>query len=240
MELAGKVALITGASGGLGITVAESFAAAGLHLALTYRSDDDRKTLSDRLHKHLSQLHLEKADLTNEDDVVRLFAGVKKRFTRIDIVCNLVGGFMQNTPVKDLSLRDWEKMISLNLTTCFLSCREAVKAMYGSGYGRIINISAMPGLYVEPERGAYGLSKAGVAYLTRLLGLELKRSGITASALAPSVILTDANREWGNPDDIPYWVTPEEIADTMLNLCKEESRSINGAVIEIFGGVSAI
>jgi NAD(P)-dependent dehydrogenase (short-subunit alcohol dehydrogenase family) len=109
--------------------------------------------------------------------------------------------------------------------------------MKDKNYGRIINVSAKPGLYPEAERGAYGVSKAGVAFLSRMLGAELKRSGITVNALAPSIIKTAANESWGDPKEMKYWVTPEQLADTIVFLCKETSNSITGTVIESFGGV---
>jgi NAD(P)-dependent dehydrogenase (short-subunit alcohol dehydrogenase family) len=126
-------------------------------------------------------------------------------------------------------------MMDLNLKSAFLCTREALKIMSRKGSGRIVNISAMAGLNPSAGRGAYCISKASVATLTRITAEEVKGTGITVNALAPSIIVTEANVRSSPGEDYSKWVKPEEVAELILYLCSEPARSINGAVIEVKG-----
>lgn len=237
MSLQNKVTVITGATGGLGPVVAERFYDEGCNLVISDLNEDKFSELPEKLKKDSKRVVSVRADVTKEDDVSLLFKKAIEEFSEISILCNIVGGYMDTKPFTDLTLEEWNTMLERNLTSCFLTCREALRHMKDKNYGRIINMSAQPGLYPEAERGAYGVSKAGVAFLSRTLGKEFKRSGITINALAPSIIKTPANESWGKPDEMKHWVTPEQLADIMVFLCRESSGSINGTVIEAFGNV---
>ena len=126
--------------------------------------------------------------------------------------------------------------MSLNLRSVFLCSREFLRKHAGSGYGRIISISAMPVFKPTPGRAPYSVSKAGVYMLTQVLGEELKGTGLTANAIAPSVLRTPANVASMPEENTAKWVAPEEVAEMMLLLCSEGS-SVNGTCIPMFGGV---
>ena len=128
-------------------------------------------------------------------------------------------------------------MMTLNLRTAFLVCREVLPLMMAQKSGRIVNIAAMPALTSGAKKGPYAISKRGVIALTETIADEVKGSGITANTLAPSIIVTDANKAAMPNADFSKWVTTEEIADAILFLCSEKARSINGNVVKIFGGL---
>jgi 3-oxoacyl-[acyl-carrier protein] reductase len=237
MVLKDKIVLITGSTGELGTVVIRRFQEEGARLVLTYRKEKGIEKYPETIQREHKNVLLVQTDLTREDDVINLFNSVHQRFNGLHIVCNIAGGFIPDKALTEVSLDEWNGGMALNLTSCFLSCREALKLMKNNTYGRIINISARSGIYPEPNKGAYGVSKAGVAFLTKILSKETQRTGITVNALAPSIILTEANKEWGDPAEMKHWVKPEELAEIIVFLCKNKAQTINGMVIEVFGGV---
>jgi NAD(P)-dependent dehydrogenase (short-subunit alcohol dehydrogenase family) len=128
-------------------------------------------------------------------------------------------------------------MMAMNLKTTFLMCRAALPAMRKQLFGRIVNIASVHALVPKANASAYAVSKRGVVTLTEAVAEETKGSGITANAIAPSMILTEANKHSMPTADFSKWVTPEEIADTIVFLCSDGARSISGNVIKVFGGV---
>ena len=237
MALQNKVAIITGATGGLGTVVTKHLYSEGCKLVLQYQSDKKLSQIPQEILDDTSNVITVQADVTQEDQVAHIFNSAIEKFSDVAILCNAVGGYMDTKPFTDLTLDEWNEMMDRNLTACFLTCREAIRRMKDKNYGRIINISAKPGIYPEAERGAYGVAKSGVAFLSRILGSEYKKSGITINAIAPSIIKTPANESWGDPEDMKNWVTPEQLADTIVFLCSDAAKSVNGAVIEVYGGV---
>jgi NAD(P)-dependent dehydrogenase (short-subunit alcohol dehydrogenase family) len=234
MILSNKNVLITGGTGQLGQVVAQTFATAGARVAVTYIFEQELSYIPETLKK---QILVVRTDVTNEQEVTALFHQVGKQFSVIDILINLVGGFIPKTPLEETRTKDWDHMMNINLKSTFYCCREFLKLIKGKPYGRIISMAAMPALNPTAGRAAYAVSKAGVVILTRVLGEELKWSGITANAIAPSIIKTKANMESMPNEDFSKWVEPSEIADTMLYLCSDNAKSINGLTIPMFGGI---
>jgi NAD(P)-dependent dehydrogenase (short-subunit alcohol dehydrogenase family) len=178
-----------------------------------------------------------KADVTNEEEVKSAFKAALAKFGTIDFLVNIAGGYMGKTPISELQLKDWDFMMNLNLKSAFLCTREALNIMSARGTGRIVNISAMSGLNPSAGRGAYGISKAAVATLTKIAAQEVKGTGITVNAIAPSIIVTEANVRSSPGDDYSKWIKPEEIAELIIYLCSDAARSINGDIIELKGGL---
>lgn len=234
MSLAGKVALVTGGTGALGSAVLARFQKEGMRVAATYRNDNELARQATPSQAHTSFM---KADVTNEKDVRTLFENVLKQFGRLDVLVNTVGGFLPGKPVAEVRLEDWEKMMALNLRSTFLCMREALRKMKGQPYGRIISMAAITGLRPSAGKSAYAISKAGVVMLTEIAADEVKGSGVTINAIAPSIILTGANKEAMPNEDFRTWVKPEDIADTICYLCSEGAGSVTGTTIRAFGGV---
>jgi NAD(P)-dependent dehydrogenase (short-subunit alcohol dehydrogenase family) len=234
MNLKGKTALITGGTGALGHVVAERFLQEGANVATSYLFEDELKRLSPGFRK---DVFVARTDVTDDEDVAALFHQVIKKFHQVDILINIAGGFHPRCNIKDVKTKDWDQMMDLNLKSMFLCAREFLQRLGNASYGRIISIAAMPALKPTAGRGPYAVAKGGVITLTQILGEELKGSGITANAIAPSIIKTKANTESMKDEDSSKWVTPEEITEIMLLLCSAKGQSMNGICIPVFGGV---
>ena len=223
ISLNGKVVMITGALGGLGQTVTESFSQAGAKVVVVGRE------LPKKLPEGLLGIS---ADVTDEADVRRLMKEAVEKTTGIDCLVNLVGGFAMGR-LADTEMSTWSKMLSLNLTSAFLLSREATRLMSKQGAGRIIHIAARAAVDRFPGAGAYIVSKSGLLALIKVLALELAGSGVKVNGVLPSTIDTPANRESMPDADSNQWVKPEAIAALLVFLASDEADSLNGALIPI-------
>ena len=223
ISLNGKVVMITGALGGLGQTVTESFSQAGAKVVVVSRE------LPGKLAEGLVGVQ---ADVTDEADVRRLMKEAVEKTTGIDCLVNLVGGFAMGR-LADTEMSTWSKMLSLNLTSAFLLSREATRLMSKQGSGRIIHMAAQAASDPFPGAGAYLVSKSGLLALIRVLALELVGSGVKVNGVLPSTIDTPANRESMPDADPNEWVKPEAIAALLVFLASDEAEALNGALIPI-------
>jgi len=234
-KLSGKIAVVSGGTGALGKVVIEYLL---LNDAVVITTLSDNKKSQNFLSEKRQSLEGFVVDVTSESSVKKFYSEVLGKYQKIDILCNLVGGVGQKKFIEEISLDEWNSMINLNLNSCFLMMREAISSMKQNGFGRIINIAAMPGVTPEAKRGGYGVSKAGVIALTKTVAEETKdQENLTVNAIAPSIILTEENKKWGTIDDFKKWVTPEQIAEMILHLCSENGRAINGQIIQMYGRV---
>jgi len=230
-----KTVLLTGGTGSLGHVVAEGFTRQGASVATSYIFEDELKRLSADFRKNVL---IVRADVAEEEDVAVLFQSVAKKFGRVDILINIVGGFLPRCDFREVKTKDWDHMMNINLRSVFLCSREFLRLLGAASYGRIVSMAAMPALKPSAGRGPYAVSKAGVVLLTQVLGEELKGTGITANAIAPSILKTESNVQSMPDEDSSKWVTPEEVAEMMLFLCSEKAHSINGVCIPMFGGLT--
>ncbi len=231
MLFSGEVVLVAGGTGGIGASVVERFLREGARVCVASRTPGGAADAG--------KTRFYKTDMSREEEVDRLFGSIEKEFGRIDIVCNFVGGYMGRKDVADVSLAEWNGLLTLNLTTCFLGTRRALRSMRSAAYGRIINVSAMPGLLPEAGRGPYGVSKAAVAVLTRIAGEEAKKltGDVTVNAIAPSVVSTGANTEGARSEELARWATPAQVADLAVYLSSKAASGINGETIRLYGKV---
>lgn len=234
MTLKDRTALITGGTGALGHIVAERFLREGANVATSYLFEDELKRLTESFRK---SVFIVRADVTHDEDVIALFHQLTNKFGRVDILINLVGGFLPSCKVKDVKTKDWDHMLNINLRSMFLCSRQFLQSLNNAPYGRIISMAAMPALKPSAGRGPYAVSKAGVIMLTQVLAEELKGTGVTVNAIAPSILKTQANVESMSKEDTSKWVSPEDVAEMMLLLCSENGQSINGVCLPMFGGV---
>jgi NAD(P)-dependent dehydrogenase (short-subunit alcohol dehydrogenase family) len=234
-DFTGKVVLVTGGSGVLGLEVAQAFLKTGASLVITYYSENSLSLLQSRIGSSLNNVFLLKGNFTKEEDVKTLVFEVVKKFGRIDVLANVIGGYIAGTPVTELDEKDWDKMINLNLKTAFLLSKHVVTQMVQQDYGKVIHVSARPGLKGTGNDAAYVASKSGVIRLVESLSEEVKAKGINVNCILPSIIDTEENRKAMPSADFTKWVSPTEIARVVLFLASDDSRPINGAAIPVYG-----
>ncbi len=233
-DFAGKVVLVTGSSGGLGIEVAQAFLKSGASLALTYNSVNSLLLLQ-KICGTSKNIFLLRGDFKKEDDVKTLVSEVIKRFGRIDVLANVIGGYIAGKPVTDIDEKDWDAMMDLNLKTAFLLSKHVVSAMLKRSSGKVIHVAARGGLKGGGRDAAYAASKSSVIRLVESLSEEVKSKGINVNCVMPSIIDTEENRDAMPSADYSKWVAPSDIARIILFLASEDARSINGAAIPVYG-----
>jgi NAD(P)-dependent dehydrogenase (short-subunit alcohol dehydrogenase family) len=228
VRFSGKTCLVTGAAGNLGRAVAVAFAAEGAslilmdhaeeHLRAAYGAEGDGRRFAI-------------ADLRDAQSVARAIpAG-----TRIDILCNIAGGFRMGQPVHETSDDTWDLMLGLNAKSVINCARAVVPGMLAAGSGKVVNIGAVAGLSGKANMGAYIASKAAVIRLTESMAAELRDKGINVNCVLPSTIDTPQNRKDMPKADPRRWVAPEALADVVLFLASDAARAIHGASIQVTG-----
>jgi NAD(P)-dependent dehydrogenase (short-subunit alcohol dehydrogenase family) len=226
----GKTCLITGAAGNLGRAVAGAFASAGASLILI---DLDDKVLRSAYGRDDERKALVRADLLDAASVAQAVAAA--RFDRIDVLCNIAGGFRMGHPVHETPEDVWELMLDLNAKSLINTTRSVVPKMLAAGYGKIVNVGAVAGLRGGAKMGAYSASKSAVIRLTEAMSAELRDKGINVNCVLPSVIDTPQNRADMPGADPRRWVAPEALAEVVLFLASDAARAIHGAAIPVTG-----
>ena len=245
MTLNGRVALITGASRGLGKAMALALGEAGARLALVSRDTAQLSAVAEQARKLGAQAEVFRADVSDEAQVLQLARDVPARLGPVDILINNAGTVVRSTCV-DFTLADWNLVLNTNLTSAFLMCRSFVPQMKGRGYGRVINISSIMAHISLPQRTAYSASKAGMLGFTRALALELAPDKITVVAISPGPFVTEMtaplaadpahNATFSSRVPLGRWGQPEEVGKLALYLCSDEASFITGTDILIDGG----
>lgn len=231
---AGKVVLVTGSSGALGIDVGQTFLNTGASLVLTYYSDSSLPLLQ-KICGTSKNLFLLRGDLKKEEDVKTLVSETVRRFGRIDVLANVIGGYIAGKPVTEIQESEWDEMMELNLKTAFLLSKHVAAQMIKQSGGKIIHVAARPGLKGTGFDAAYVASKSGVIRLVESLSEEVKSKGINVNCILPSIIDTQENRIAMPGADYARWVKPADIAKVIAFLASEDARSITGAAIPVYG-----
>ena len=181
-SIKGKVAIVTGASSGIGRGIAAELAREGVITVLAARSADKLAGLADEIVREGGEAIVLPTDVTREDEVLTLFQETERRAGRLDLLVNNAG-IADATPTDELELSRWREIIDVNLTSAFLCSREAIRLMKRAGGGRIINIGSLSAKSPRPHSVAYTASKFAVEGLTRSIALDGREHNITASAL---------------------------------------------------------
>ncbi|MEK7727943.1 MAG: SDR family NAD(P)-dependent oxidoreductase [candidate division KSB1 bacterium] len=235
MNFTNRIVLLTGGTGALGAVIAQAFLKNGAHVTTTYHGPRSFAELQAALGEEKSRLTGISTDVTKEAGMQTLVEQTINNFGRVDVLVNLVGGYMGGVNLVDTTEVDWERMLTLNLKSTFLSCKAVLPHMLKQNYGRIVNTSSRGAVEVGPGAAAYAVSKAGVLTLTQSLAQEVKAHNITANVVLPGLIDTPQNRQGLPGADYSKWVAPASIAHLMLYLASAEAGAINGAVVPNYG-----
>jgi 3-oxoacyl-[acyl-carrier protein] reductase len=236
-----SVAIITGASSGIGRATALALAEKGLRLSLLARSESVLSEVAEEAgDRGASDVRRFVCDVRDEAEVDRAVASTLDRFGRIDVLINSAG-LSLNGEVDGYSLEDWRTVIDTNLTGTFLTCRAVVPAMKRQGGGQIINISSGAGRNGIKEMSAYCASKFGVIGLTESFALEVRNHNIRVSVLIPGSVATDfsrvakrdgsRDRDEGGSREIGYSMTSEEVATVIVAMLEQPSQAWMSEVI---------
>jgi NAD(P)-dependent dehydrogenase (short-subunit alcohol dehydrogenase family) len=247
-KLTGRIAVITGASKGLGKAMALALAAEGAAVALVSRDLTQLETVAAEIAAAGGDAASFAADVTSEEQVRALERAVLTRYGRVNILINNAGINVRK-PVEDFTMEEWRSVMDTNVTAAFLMCRSFVPAMKGRGYGRIINMTSIMSHVSLPHRIAYSTSKTALLGMTRTLALELAGDAITVNGISPGPFGTEMNRAlMENPEvnaqfvaSIPLgrWGKVEEIGSLAAFLCSDDAGFITGTDILIDGGWTA-
>jgi len=235
LNLNEKVAIITGAAGNLGKAVAKRFIDAGTNVIL-FDHKEGRLQADFKDQAGSSKVKfIEAVDLTDADQVSEGVTRAYDCYARLDILVNTVGGYQAGQPVHETEISTWDAMMTLNAKTVFLMCRAVVPYLLEQNYGKIVNVSARPGLGGKAKMSAYSASKSAVIRLTESLSAELKQVGINVNCVLPGTIDTPENREAIPNADFSKWVDPDKIARVIQFLCSDDAESVQGGAVPVTG-----
>ncbi|MGH7374662.1 MAG: SDR family NAD(P)-dependent oxidoreductase [Candidatus Rokuibacteriota bacterium] len=231
--MTGRVAIVTGGTGALGQAITATLLESGAVVAIPYAVAEERAALEAQLAPdRRARLLAIAADVTDEAAVGKFVQAVRDRHGRVDALVNAVGGFAGGDLVST-SRPEWERMMTLNLTSAVIACRAVLPGMIAAGSGRIVSIASRA--VIPPQGGfiAYTVSKAAVITLTQALAQEVRGHGITVNAVLPSTMDTPANR-WAMPDaDRSGWVSPADVAQVVAFLLSERAAAVTGAAVPV-------
>ncbi|MFM2100265.1 MAG: hypothetical protein RLZZ366_1804 [Pseudomonadota bacterium] len=255
--LAGRVAIVTGSTSGIGLGIARALAAAGADIVLNGLGDPDqievtRRELSDR---HSVRVTYDDANLVDGEAAASLVTNTITAFGKVDILVNNAG-IQHVSPIEDFPVDKWNAIIALNLSASFHTTRAAFGSMKAAGWGRIINLASVHGLIASPFKGAYVAAKHGVVGLTKTVALEGAQFGVTCNAVCPGYVWTplveaqidDTAKARGiSREDVinnvllaaqpsKRFVTVEELGALTAFLCTDAAGSITGVAMPVDGG----
>lgn len=244
-QLSGKVAVITGASKGLGKAIALALGGAGIRLALASRDLESLQNVAGEVRAIGAEVEVFQTDVCSEAQVAQLAEQVLARFGAAHILVNNAGVNVRQ-PITEFTLDEWRRVLDTNLTGAFLVCRAFVPHLKRRGYGRILNLTSIMSHVALAGRTAYAASKAGLLGFTKALALELAPEGITVNGISPGPFATEMNLPLMQNAElnarflagIPLarWGKPEEVGQLALYLCSEQAGFITGTDILMDGG----
>jgi 3-oxoacyl-[acyl-carrier protein] reductase len=246
VNLSGQVAIVTGASRGLGRAIALALAAAGAKVACVARSADKLKETVDAIRAAGGTAEVFECDVTNAASVDKVVETVAEKWEKIHILVNNAG-ITRDTLIPRMSDEDWDSVIETNLRGTFLFTRAVTRPMMQSRYGRIINIASVSGIAGNPGQANYSASKAGIIGMTQTVARELASRKVTVNAIAPGFIETEMTQAMGDVvlDEVKKRIPakrvgqPDEVAACVLFLASGPAAYITGQTLVVDGGLCA-
>lgn len=240
-DLTGKTALITGATGGIGESIATELYNQGATVILTGRKEDVLNTLKEKLGDRAYAIP---ADLSDSEKIKALVADALKITGKIDILINNAG-LTRDTLMMRMKDEDWQSVIDVNLTACFKLAREVLTSMMKNRFGRIINITSIVGWMGNAGQANYCATKAGLTGMSKALATEVASRGITVNCIAPGFISTpmtdvlpeDIKNKMMEQIPVKRFGTPKDIANSAVFLASDEASYITGQTIHVNGGM---
>jgi glucose 1-dehydrogenase len=252
----GKNVLVTGASSGIGQAIAVRFAQEGANVAINYRkSPEDARDTEEMIEKACGEIQgcgveytLVQADVSKEEDVVKMVATVVEKFGSLDILINNAGIQIEGA-AHEIKIEEFDRVVAVNLRGAYMCAREALKHFLSRNSGGvIINISSVHETIPKPKYVGYSVSKGGMENLTRSLALEYADRNIRVNAIAPGATITPINKSWINDPEAKAAVeqkipmgragTSEEMAASVAFLASDEAAYITGQTLFIDGGLT--
>ena len=260
MSLAGRVALVTGSTSGIGLGIARALAAAGAHVMLNGFGDKAQidKLVAEFRSQHNVTVHYSTADMAKPAEIVAMVAQATRELDGVDILVNNAG-IQHVAPIEDFPVEKWDTVIAINLSAAFHAIRAALPHTKARNWGRIVNIASAHGLVASAHKAAYVAAKHGMLGLTKVVALETATSGITCNAICPGWVLTPLVQKQiddraagekisaekaraellGEKQPSLQFATPEEIGAAALFLCSQAAAQIRGIALPVDGGWTA-
>jgi 3-hydroxybutyrate dehydrogenase len=259
-ELTGRTAIVTGSTSGIGLGIAQAFAASGMHVMLNGFGDEKeiRKIRADMEEAHGIKTAYSTADMSKPDDVVRMVEDTRSLLGKVDVLVNNAG-IQHVEAIETFPAAKWDAIIAVDLSSAFHTIRAVVAEMKSRKWGRIINVASAHGLVASPYKAAYVAAKHGLLGLTKTVALETAEHGITVNAICPGYVLTplvqkqipETARARGITEEqvvkdvllqaqpTRQFVTTEQIGALSVFLSSDAAASITGAALPVEGGWTA-
>lgn len=232
MNAANTTVMVTGAAGNLGRAIAAAFAARGANLVLLGRKRDE---LVEVFGPEDARRLLVAVDLLVQQQVDAAVRLARERFGRIDVLCNIAGGFRMGQPVHETSDANWNFLFDINARTLLHAARAVVPQMIEGGGGKVVNVGAFAAQKGAAQMGAYIAAKSAVIRITEAMAAELREKNINVNCVLPTIIDTPENRASMPKADPSRWVAPADLANVIAFLASDEARAIHGAAVPVTG-----
>jgi 3-oxoacyl-[acyl-carrier protein] reductase len=250
MKLAGKVALVTGASSGIGAAIAEALASSGANVTVNYfRNEAGAREVERKIAAAGRQALIAQADVRRKAEVTRLVDAHLTRFGRLDILVNNAGDMVKRVPTVETTEETWRDAIDLNLSSAFWCSQQAIAPMRRQRFGRIVNISSV-GARTGGGAGSipYHAAKAAMMAMTKALAKELAQDGVTVNTVAPGIIETGFHDRHTAPQLREEWIRtlvpmqraglPHEVAAVVTFLASDDASYMTGSTVDVNGGMA--
>jgi 3-oxoacyl-[acyl-carrier protein] reductase len=241
-----KVAVVTGGAGGIGKSTALKLAEENYYPILLDRDEEAGTRASAALQTASFANQFYSLDVSNEQQVTKVFAQILAEHQRIDVLINLAGGTIHKKPIQDLTLAEWQEILDANLRSTFLCCRAVTGVMKSRRAGKIINTSSNFGFSGNPLHTAYSAAKYGIVGFSKSLALELAPYGVRVNCIAPGLTATDRVRSHHTREafeamsrslPIGHAGEPEDVADGIIFLLSSDSDYMTGQTLHVNGGM---